>query len=341
MSVLVSGGFDPLHNGHVDYLRQAKSYGSGFVECCLASDEEVARKHPVFLPFWDRAGLFLSLRLVDWITPMTVVDRLKDGGITHYVKGKDWEGKLPDEQVQICASEGIQIVFTNTKTHSSSQLLQGPSIDEFERLVLSQKPAEKPWEPTAAVPYDLESRRLAEGCHPQLIKDVFQPQNALDVGCGPGHLVTMLEELGVKVMGWDKHHPDHNYNVDIAEPGEVSDCDAPGLSGWLGNGWQKAFDLVICREVLEHLTLREIRRAVRNLCVFSSRHVYLTTRFNPAPRSLFDVQTADDLDPTHISLLPMDLLRSWFVLEGFRRRADLEAKMDWKKLNRCLVYERA
>ena len=30
-----------------------------------------------------------------------------------------------------------------------------------------------------------------------------------------------------------------------------------------------------------------------------------------------------------------------FVLEGFRRRADLEEQMDWGDKNRVLVYERA
>jgi hypothetical protein len=56
---------------------------------------------------------------------------------------------------------------------------------------------------------------------------------------------------------------------------------------------------------------------------------------------LLDVATSDDLDPTHISMTNQDFLRMLFVLEGFKRRADLETRMDWKKLGRCLVYERA
>jgi hypothetical protein len=36
-----------------------------------------------------------------------------------------------------------------------------------------------------------------------------------------------------------------------------------------------------------------------------------------------------------------DFLRVLLVLEGFRRRADLEQRMDWGGKNRVLVYERA
>ena len=33
--------------------------------------------------------------------------------------------------------------------------------------------------------YNLETRRAIEAKNPALIKDVFQPQRALDLGCGP------------------------------------------------------------------------------------------------------------------------------------------------------------
>jgi hypothetical protein len=39
-------------------------------------------------------------------------------------------------------------------------------------------------------------------------------------------------------------------------------------------------------------------------------------------------------------MLNQDFLRTLFVLEGFKRRKDLEVRMDWKGLGRVLVYER-
>jgi hypothetical protein len=72
----------------------------------------------------------------------------------------------------------------------------------------------------------------------------------------------------------------------------------------------------------------------------TSRFVYVTTRFHAAPASLLDVTTDFETDPTHITLMTKDLLRALFVLEGLRRRADLEDRMDWAGKGRVLVYER-
>ena len=42
----------------------------------------------------------------------------------YYVKGKDWEGRLPAEQVRICAEQGIGIVYLDTVLDSSTRILQ-------------------------------------------------------------------------------------------------------------------------------------------------------------------------------------------------------------------------
>jgi hypothetical protein len=212
------------------------------------------------------------------------------------------------------------------------------TVDQFEALVQAQKPADKPWQPVTD--YSYEARKVAEGIHPQLIKDVFQPVKVLDVGCGPGHLMTMLERLGIECQGMDVQ----------ADPGwwvgsRIIRWDITGEGFGPEDDYQQSWaaDLVICREVLEHLTILQIRQAVTNLCKLSSRYVYVTTRFTSrwtSPHPLLDVDTADDLDPTHITMLNKEFLRVLFVLEGFKRRADLEARMDWQHKGRCLVYER-
>jgi hypothetical protein len=208
------------------------------------------------------------------------------------------------------------------------------SLADFEALVLSQRPADKAWEPVTD--YSFDARKIAEGQHPQLIKDVFQPKDVLDVGAGFGHLVKMLNDLGVNANGCDSNRErfistDNLYIFvqDITETDAV-DCYI-----------KKKHDLVICREVLEHLTVMQIRRAVTNLCALSSRFIYVTTRFHQHPATMLDVATSDDLDPTHITMLNQDFLRVLFVLEGFKRRADLEERIDWQHKCRCLVYERA
>lgn len=199
------------------------------------------------------------------------------------------------------------------------------TLAKFEALVLTQRPAARAWQPVTD--YSFEARTAIEGDHPRLILDVFSPRRVLDVGCGFNYLATLINDLAGRLVafGADISNPCADVTLDI-----TSDRQMLGLGG----------DLVICREVLEHLTVQHIRRAVTNLCALSSQFVYLTTRFHPNPTSLLDVATSDDLDPTHISLLNQDFLRVLFVLEGFRRREDLEVRIDWQRKQRVLVYER-
>jgi SAM-dependent methyltransferase len=197
------------------------------------------------------------------------------------------------------------------------------SVDAFEALVRAQVPASRAWRPVTD--YSFQARSVIEGDHPRLIRDVLRPREVLDVGCGPGHLVRLLRGFKVEAIGCDLVPPRGAMKVDISEPIETP---------------AQTYDVVICREVLEHLTVRQIRQAVTNLCLLSERIVYVTTRFARHPDGLLDVETSDNLDPTHISMMHPDLLRALFVLEGFRRRPEYEQALDWRHLGRCLVYER-
>jgi len=218
------------------------------------------------------------------------------------------------------------------------------NITEFEKRVLEQKPVESEhydseyftgeWR-DAGNSYNLETRREIEGRNPALIKEVFQPERVLDLGCGPGSLMHLLRELGVDVEGIDFAESSRQ----LATP-EVRDRIAVGNVTDSTLKPANAFDLVISREVLEHLTVLEVRKAVANMVRMTSKFIYVTTRFHPNPANLLDFNQQDDLDPTHITLLNKDLLRLMFVLEGCRSRPDLEARMDWGGKGRVLVLEK-
>ena len=206
------------------------------------------------------------------------------------------------------------------------------AVVPFERFVQQQQPATQPWQPVTD--YSYEARKAIEGQHPQLIKDVFQPTVVCDAGCGPAHLLKLLHQLGVrKAWGFDADNANASWDDPYVFQADVAGPDLRRQTP------AEVPDLVICREVLEHLTVIQIRKAVRNLVRLSSKYVYLTTRFHSNPSHLLDVQDHDDLDPTHITLLNKDFLRLLFVLEGCKSRPDLEARMDWKQLGRCLVFE--
>jgi hypothetical protein len=80
---------------------------------------------------------------------------------------------------------------------------------------------------------------------------------------------------------------------------------------------------------------------VAHLCALSTKFVYVTTRFAQNPAHFLSVDTVDQLDPTHITMMNQDFLRLLFVMEGFVRRPDLEGVLDWQKKGRVLIYERA
>jgi SAM-dependent methyltransferase len=216
-------------------------------------------------------------------------------------------------------------------------------VKDFERGVFEQAPIEparydqqyfaSDWR-EGSYRYDLETRREIEARNPALIKEVFDPATVLDIGCGPGFLMYFLHELGVAADGIDFSPASRDLAPELVRDrivvGSVTEPRVPEAS----------YDLVICREVLEHLTVLQIRRAVQQICRASSRYVYVTTRFHPNPSHLLDFTTQFEVDPTHITLLSKPFLRCLFVLEGFRRREDLEERMDWGGKRRVLVYER-
>src|SRR6266571_7124992 len=201
------------------------------------------------------------------------------------------------------------------------------ALTQFAALCASQRSASKPWQPVTD--YSFEARQKIEGPHAELILSTFKPHRVLDYGCGQGHLLRMLAEKCTTYA-----HTFYGYEPSSALLGEAQqyvDAFEEVPSG--------TFDLVICREVLEHLTVLEVRHVVTTLCRKSSRFVYVTTRFNQHPKHLLDVQTTDDLDPSHITLLHPVLLRALFVLEGFRRHQEFEQRLDWQYQQRVLVYE--
>lgn len=217
-------------------------------------------------------------------------------------------------------------------------------LREFEKAVLDQTPVapehyddeyfNDEWR-SGGNSYAIDTRREIEGRNPQLIKDVFQPKKVLDLGCGPGAMMYFLHEIGVACDGIDASP----FVRDMA-PEEVRDriTVAPATDTGLPDD---SYDLVICREVLEHLTVLEVRRAVEEMCRLSSRYVYMTTRYHPNPKTLLDFTTDFETDPSHITCLNMDFMRVLFVLEGFKRREDLEARMDWLNKGRVMVYEKS
>lgn len=352
---MVDGCFDPLHRGHIEYFRAASQLGLPLL-CNVASDQYVStNKHVPFLPEEQRAVIIDSISYIAFthINRLTTTAVLSELQPRYYVKGKDWKDRLPSEQIDICHQFGIEIIYLDTVLDSSARLLQNyisnhhsgqqMQVEAFEELVFNQNPIApshydeeyfiSEWR-AEGNSYLLETRREIEGRNPELIKEVFQPRRVLDVGCGPGILMYLLYEQGVIADGID--FSPHSREL---APREVRDRI---MIGSVTNQivLDNSYDLVICREVLEHLTVLQIRQAVRSMCRATSKYIYVTTRFHGTPPNLLAIKTEFEVDPTHITLMSKDFLRVLFVLEGCRSRPDLEAQLDWLNKGRVLVFEK-
>tara|TARA_Y100001963_G_C6414199_1_gene279797 strand:+ start:5 stop:436 length:432 start_codon:yes stop_codon:yes gene_type:complete len=63
--IIVSGGFDPLHSGHIEHFRAAKELGDILI-VGLNSDEWLTRKKgKPFMPIDERLSIIRELRVVD------------------------------------------------------------------------------------------------------------------------------------------------------------------------------------------------------------------------------------------------------------------------------------
>src|SRR5205085_10833303 len=144
----------------------------------------------------------------------------------------------------------------------------------------------------------------------------------------------LLWELGLDVEGIDFA----DSSKQLATP-QVRDRITVGYVGEPALKPANAYDLVICREVFEHLTVLQVKQTVANMVRMSSKFMYVTTRFHPNPGGLLDFTTLFDVEATHITLLNKEMLRLMFVLVGCRPRPDLEQRMPGGKHGRVLVLE--
>jgi glycerol-3-phosphate cytidylyltransferase-like family protein len=122
---MVGGGFDPLHGGHIAYISAAAELGVP-VLCNVEPDAYVESKHPVLLLQPERVRVIDALRDVTYVHPSerpteAVLEQLRP---RYFVKGDDWQGRLPAIERQICSEHDIEVVYADTVTNSSSELVR-------------------------------------------------------------------------------------------------------------------------------------------------------------------------------------------------------------------------
>jgi bifunctional ADP-heptose synthase (sugar kinase/adenylyltransferase) len=122
---MVDGGFDPLHPGHVHYFSAAAELGLP-VLCNVTSDDWVARKHRPLLSQAERGVLIDAVRWIAFVhlSSVPTAEVIRELRPRYYAKGVDWRGRLPADETRICRDVGTEVVFLDTVTHSSSDILE-------------------------------------------------------------------------------------------------------------------------------------------------------------------------------------------------------------------------
>lgn len=129
ITVVASGGFDPLHVGHVEYLEHAKSLGDKLIVIVNTDDFLMAKKGYAFMPLKERIYIVKSLKCVDEVVAcidkdQSVCETLRMISPNIFAKGGDRNvGNIPEATV--CHELGIQIIDgLGAKIQSSSDLVK-------------------------------------------------------------------------------------------------------------------------------------------------------------------------------------------------------------------------
>jgi len=131
---IASGGFDPIHSGHISYLKNSALKGDKLIVCLNSDKWLTAKKGKPFMPFTERKIILESLHFVNEVVQFDDSDGSCINGI-HLIKEKYPRAKIifcnggdrntdniPESQIR-----GISFEFEvggNDKINSSSNILK-------------------------------------------------------------------------------------------------------------------------------------------------------------------------------------------------------------------------
>tara|TARA_R100000995_G_scaffold82904_1_gene57617 strand:- start:333 stop:812 length:480 start_codon:yes stop_codon:yes gene_type:complete len=128
-TVIVSGGFDPLHAGHVRMIIDAARHGNVIV--VANSDAWLKRKKGyIFMPFEERSQILASIKGVLRVEAVddsddSVCEALRRIKPTYFANGGDRTNTNTPE-IELCNEMGIELLWNigGDKIQSSSDLVK-------------------------------------------------------------------------------------------------------------------------------------------------------------------------------------------------------------------------
>jgi D-beta-D-heptose 7-phosphate kinase/D-beta-D-heptose 1-phosphate adenosyltransferase len=133
--VAVSGGFDPLHIGHIRYMQEAKKLGDKLIVILNNDNWFKVKGKPIFMTHHERKEIIEALECVDEVIVSGHKKNTKDISICQelikikphiFANGGDrFANNIPE--FKLCNDLGIEMVFNvgkGGKIRSSSELLK-------------------------------------------------------------------------------------------------------------------------------------------------------------------------------------------------------------------------
>ncbi len=128
--VAVSGYFDPIHYGHIEYFKMAKMLGNYLVVIINNNNSAINKKGYYFMDENERLKIIESIQYVD----EAIISVDIDGSVAKtlelikpdiFAKGGDRNVKnIPQNEIEICKKMNIKIIDNvGKKIQSSSKLI--------------------------------------------------------------------------------------------------------------------------------------------------------------------------------------------------------------------------
>ena len=130
--VCVSGYFDPVHIGHLEYFKKSKKIGTKLIVIVNNDEQAVLKKKKSFMPVDERIEIIKEFRCVDLViksidTDRTVCKTLEtlEPKPDYFCNGGDQNNNTIPE-TDICKKRGIELRDGfGDKIQSSSWLIKG------------------------------------------------------------------------------------------------------------------------------------------------------------------------------------------------------------------------
>jgi len=146
--VLITGGFDPVHSGHIEYINAAKALGD-YLFVGLNSDDWLTRKKgKPFMPWIERHVIISNLRAVDECfafddndcSACDAIRKVREENPDHtiiFANGGDrTQENIPEMS---CGVDDVEFVFGiggQDKKNSSSWILKAWNEAPYEKMTM-------------------------------------------------------------------------------------------------------------------------------------------------------------------------------------------------------------